>query len=158
LARLRSRLDEAGVVHLRNPSHIVPVMVCDPVLCKQISDMLDLTRFLHIAVGLAAALRRLHRRGLVHKDIEPANLFVDADDKVRLTGFGAASRLPRDCQAPAAPEVIAGTFAWPRICDKSAVRKGRSRARFDASCNRDYDDDLLWAHSVILKTRSTASQ
>jgi len=25
---------------LRNPSHIVPVMVCDPVLCKQISDVL----------------------------------------------------------------------------------------------------------------------
>ena len=40
VARLRSRLDEAGVVHLDNPSHIVPVMVCDPVLCKQISDVL----------------------------------------------------------------------------------------------------------------------
>lgn len=40
VARLRSRLDEAGVAHLRNPSHIVPVMVCDPVLCKQISDVL----------------------------------------------------------------------------------------------------------------------
>jgi 5-aminolevulinate synthase len=40
VARLRSRLDEAGVVHLDNPSHIVPVMVCDPVLCKQISDLL----------------------------------------------------------------------------------------------------------------------
>ena len=26
--------------HLDNPSHIVPVMVCDPVLCKQISDVL----------------------------------------------------------------------------------------------------------------------
>ena len=25
---------------LDNPSHIVPVMVCDPVLCKQISDAL----------------------------------------------------------------------------------------------------------------------
>jgi 5-aminolevulinate synthase len=40
VARLRSRLEEAGVVHLDNPSHIVPVMVCDPVLCKQISDLL----------------------------------------------------------------------------------------------------------------------
>jgi 5-aminolevulinate synthase len=28
------------VAHLDNPSHIVPVMVCDPVLCKQISDVL----------------------------------------------------------------------------------------------------------------------
>ena len=31
---------QAGVAHLDNPSHIVPVMVCDPVLCKQISDVL----------------------------------------------------------------------------------------------------------------------
>jgi 5-aminolevulinate synthase len=40
VARLRSRLHQAGVAHLDNPSHIVPVMVCDAVLCKQISDVL----------------------------------------------------------------------------------------------------------------------
>jgi 5-aminolevulinate synthase len=40
VATLRRRLDEAGVSHLDNPSHIVPVMVRDPVLCKQISDVL----------------------------------------------------------------------------------------------------------------------
>jgi len=40
VATLRRRLDEAGVSHLNNPSHIVPVMVRDPVLCKQISDVL----------------------------------------------------------------------------------------------------------------------
>jgi 5-aminolevulinate synthase len=40
VARLRRRLDETGVAHLDNPSHIVPVMVGDPVLCKQISDLL----------------------------------------------------------------------------------------------------------------------
>ncbi len=40
VATLRRRLDEIGVPHLANPSHIVPVMVRDPVLCKQISDRL----------------------------------------------------------------------------------------------------------------------
>ena len=40
VARLRRRLDMAGVPHYDNPSHIVPVMVGDPVLCKQISDRL----------------------------------------------------------------------------------------------------------------------
>jgi 5-aminolevulinate synthase len=40
VARVRAGLDKAGVPHLRNPSHIVPVMVGDPVLCKQISDVL----------------------------------------------------------------------------------------------------------------------
>ncbi|MCD0418967.1 MAG: 5-aminolevulinate synthase [Rhodopseudomonas sp.] len=40
VARLRMRLDQVGVAHMRNPSHIVPVMVGDAVLCKQISDEL----------------------------------------------------------------------------------------------------------------------
>jgi 5-aminolevulinate synthase len=39
-ATLRRRLDEIGVPHLDNPSHIVPVMVGDPIVCKTISDIL----------------------------------------------------------------------------------------------------------------------
>jgi len=38
--QVRRRLDAAGLPHLDNPSHIVPVMVGDPVLCKQLSDRL----------------------------------------------------------------------------------------------------------------------
>jgi 5-aminolevulinate synthase len=40
VATLRRRLNEVGVSHLDNPSHIVPVMVGDPILCKHISDVL----------------------------------------------------------------------------------------------------------------------
>jgi 5-aminolevulinate synthase len=40
VAQLRTRLDEAGIPHLANPSHIVPVMVGDAVRCKAISDTL----------------------------------------------------------------------------------------------------------------------
>jgi len=40
VATLRRMLDGAGIPHMRNPSHIVPVMVGDPVLCKEISDRL----------------------------------------------------------------------------------------------------------------------
>ena len=39
-AKLRARLDALGIPHLPNPSHIVPVMVKDPVKCKMISDIL----------------------------------------------------------------------------------------------------------------------
>ena len=35
-----------------------------------------------------------------------------ADGEVRLTGFGIASRLPRERQAPEPPETIAGTLAY----------------------------------------------
>jgi 5-aminolevulinate synthase len=37
---LKRRLDAADVPYLRNDSHIVPVMVCDAVLCKRICDEL----------------------------------------------------------------------------------------------------------------------
>jgi 5-aminolevulinate synthase len=40
VAQLRCRLDDLGVPHLRNQGHIVPVMVGDAGLCKQISDVL----------------------------------------------------------------------------------------------------------------------
>src|ERR1700682_1195368 len=74
---------------------------------------LDVSDFLRIAIPLAGALRRVHERGLIHKDIKPANVLVDAaSGGVWLTGFGIASRLPREHQAPAPPEVIAGTLAY----------------------------------------------
>jgi len=73
---------------------------------------LDLTRFLRIAIGLAATLGQVHRRGLIHRDIKPPNVFVDDADNVWLTGFGIASRLPHERQAPAPPEMIAGTLAY----------------------------------------------
>jgi 5-aminolevulinate synthase len=40
VARLRARLDAMGIPHKANPSHIVPVMVGDPVKCKMLSDIL----------------------------------------------------------------------------------------------------------------------
>jgi len=40
VAEVRARLDAAGIPHVRNPSHIIPVMVGDPVKCKYISDRL----------------------------------------------------------------------------------------------------------------------
>jgi 5-aminolevulinate synthase len=39
-ALLRHRLNAAGIPHRNNPSHIVPVIVGDPVLCREISDRL----------------------------------------------------------------------------------------------------------------------
>ncbi|MBT8457078.1 MAG: 5-aminolevulinate synthase [Rhodobacteraceae bacterium] len=40
VATLRSKLDAIGIPHLPNPSHIIPVMIKDPVKCRMISDML----------------------------------------------------------------------------------------------------------------------
>src|SRR5215813_5699019 len=70
-------------------------------------------RFLRLAVRMAAAVGKLHQRGLVHKDIKPANILVNGTTgEVRLTGFGIASRLARERQPPHPPQTIAGTLAY----------------------------------------------
>ncbi|WMT71322.1 AAA family ATPase [Bradyrhizobium sp. Ash2021] len=82
-------------------------------LDRLLGQPLEISHFLRIAIRLVGALRRVHERGLIHKDIKPANILVDAaSGGVWLTGFGIASRLPREHQAPAPPEVIAGTLAY----------------------------------------------
>jgi predicted ATPase/signal transduction histidine kinase len=82
-------------------------------LDRLIRQPMAIGRFLRIALALSAALSRLHGRGLIHKDIKPANILVDvATDRIWLTGFGIATRLPRERQAPEPPEVLAGTLAY----------------------------------------------
>ena len=74
---------------------------------------MELGQFLRVASGAAAALGKVHQRGLVHRDIKPANILVNrGGEEVRLTGFGLASRLPRQRQALEPAESIAGTLAY----------------------------------------------
>jgi len=84
----------------------------DRVLDRNEARPLALSRFLPVAIGLSKAIGQVHGCGLIHKDIKPANVLVDDLGNVRLTGFGIASRLPHESQAPAPPEVIAGTLAY----------------------------------------------
>src|SRR5258705_8358162 len=80
---------------------------------RLLGEPLETALFLRIAIPLAAALGQVHAHGLIHKDVKPANILVDpATGGVWLTGFGIASRLPREHQTPAPPEVIAGTLAY----------------------------------------------
>ena len=69
--------------------------------------------FLRTARGLASALGRMHAQGIIHKDIKPANTFVDtATGNAWLTNFGVATLTPRERQAPLPPHIIAGTLAY----------------------------------------------
>ncbi|ANB77583.1 histidine kinase [Paraburkholderia phytofirmans OLGA172] len=80
---------------------------------RVIGPPMELGRFLQLAIGLSAALGKLHERGFIHRDIKPANVFVNTETgQVWLTGFGIASPLPRERQLPESPETIAGTLAY----------------------------------------------
>ena len=116
---LRAELDgEWAVVpvELLRPGGGLTLVLADPggePLAHMLGRPMEPREFLRIAVPLTVAIGRLHARGLVHKDLKPGNILVDtAKGGVWLTGFGIASRLPRERQAPAPPEVIAGTLAY----------------------------------------------
>jgi len=80
---------------------------------SHLAHPMEIRRFLRLAIRMSAALRETHARGLIHKDIKPANVLVNfVTEEVWLTGFGIASRLPRERQVLAPPEVIAGTLAY----------------------------------------------
>ena len=82
-------------------------------LDQWLGQPLDLVIWLRLAIGLSAAVAQLHQRGIIHKDIKPANVLVDsATGQCWLIGFGIATRLPRERQTPESPEFIVGTLAY----------------------------------------------
>jgi PAS domain S-box-containing protein len=94
-------------------------------LHRLIQGPMEIKQFLRIAIGLSTALGQLHNRSVIHKDLKPSNVLVDAaTGHAWLTGFGIASRLPRERQSPTPPEFIAGTL--PYMAPEQTGRMNRS--------------------------------
>jgi 5-aminolevulinate synthase len=85
VASVRRQLDMIGVPHHDNPSHIVPVMVGDPILCKQISDRL-LEEF---AIYVQSINYPTVPRGTERLRITPSPLHTDADIARLVEALGA---------------------------------------------------------------------
>jgi len=115
-------------------------------LVQRAGRPMDISELLRVGAGLSAALRYLHGRGFIHKDLKPANVMTDGTTgQVWLRGFGLASRLPRERRLPEPPEFIAGTLAY-----MAPEQTGWMNRSIDARSD-------LYALGVVLYELSTGS-
>ncbi len=85
---------------------------------------LDLLDSLKVALSLTGILKEAHRQGILHKMINPFNIFVDpASGTVKLTGFGLATRLPRENSTMLSPQLSGETL--PYISPEQTGRMNR---------------------------------
>ncbi|MDB6010865.1 MAG: domain S-box protein [Gammaproteobacteria bacterium] len=91
---------------------------------RRIGQRCELAEFLSLAIAITNAVAQAHAQGLIHKDIKPANILIDAGDRVFLTGFGSASLSPREGQVLQPPEVLSGTL--PYMAPEQTGRMNRS--------------------------------
>ncbi len=76
--------------------YMVMELINGPTLKDQLFDLASdgqhfpLTEAGRIMADTTAALAYAHKRGMIHRDVKPANLMVDEDGRVILTDFGIA--------------------------------------------------------------------
>ena len=94
-----------------NESWLYTVMeyIDGPTLSERMqADDWDDERAVNAARAVAEGLQRVHRRGLVHRDIKPKNIVFDPDDRPKLIDFGLALRTDASVES----DDIAGTFVY----------------------------------------------
>lgn len=114
-----------------------------------LSDVLStgkptIQRTVEIVSAISLALQHAHDKGIIHRDVKPANILIDSDGKPCITDFGLAKRISAD-QSISAQGQILGTARY--MSPEQAAGKTRET---------DHRSDI-YAVGVILFQMLTAS-
>jgi len=115
---LAAALDHPGIVRLRDAGTEArsgaPFLVYDLVaggpLAERLESGLSPAEAVRIAAAVARALGAAHRAGVVHRDVTPRNVLLDAAGRPRLTDFGLGWQ--RGLQRLTASDALVGTPAY----------------------------------------------
>ncbi|MFI6008222.1 serine/threonine-protein kinase [Streptomyces sp. NPDC051243] len=119
-AQTAARIDHPNVVGVRdfgehdNRLYLVMELVEGDSLARTLarSGALPAERVARIAAQAAAGLAAAHRQGIVHRDIKPGNLLLDADGTLKIGDFGIARFLDDPGAALTATGQIVGTSLY----------------------------------------------
>ncbi|MFC8780912.1 serine/threonine-protein kinase [Streptomyces nigra] len=119
-ARTASRIDHPNVVGVRdfgehdNQLYLVMELVEGDSLARVLtqSGAQPADRVARMAAQAAAGLAAAHRQGVVHRDIKPGNLLLDADGTLKIGDFGIARFLDDPGAALTATGQIVGTSLY----------------------------------------------
>jgi serine/threonine-protein kinase len=103
-------------------------------LRHSIGKPMPLEQFFDLATQCSSALVAAHEKGILHGDIKPENIMLDASGQVKLLDFGVARRLPGEDPAGetlttvSAPGQVSGT---PTYMAPEVLKGGVPDARAD---------------------------
>jgi serine/threonine protein kinase len=133
-AKVLSKLDHPGIVHLIEFGvfeDIFPYLVRDYVEGRSISQIvredgkIAPDKALPMLVQVCEALEHAHESGVIHRDLTPAKIIIDRNNRARITDFGV-SRMLSDDETPVTatmPGASLGTpeYASPELASGKTV-------------------------------------